>query len=92
MYVGKPWPLSWLVRLGVWSAVGLVGMHVAHKTNTSTPWVWATFEHVDNLVVDKADRRLRLATGKKPFVSPTMIGELMRDRTNQSKLVRDLGM
>jgi len=29
--------------------VGLVGMHIIHKTLTSPNWVWSTFEHVDNL-------------------------------------------
>ena len=30
-------------------AVGLVGMHVAHKTQSCASWVWSTFEHVDAL-------------------------------------------
>jgi hypothetical protein len=32
--------------------VGLVGMHIGHKSETSPQWVWATFEQVDNLAVD----------------------------------------
>lgn len=28
--------------------VGLVGLHIAHKTKTSPQWIWASFEHVDN--------------------------------------------
>jgi len=32
--------------------VGLVGMHIAHKSETSPQWIWATFEQVDNLAVD----------------------------------------
>lgn len=28
--------------------VGLVGLHIKHKTDTFKQWVWATFEHVDN--------------------------------------------
>ena len=28
--------------------VGLVGMHIVHKTNSAAQWVWSTFEHVDN--------------------------------------------
>ena len=28
--------------------VGLVGMHIVHKTNSAVQWVWSTFEHVDN--------------------------------------------
>jgi hypothetical protein len=33
--------------------VGLVGMHIGHKTKTSPQWIWATFEQVDNLDIDK---------------------------------------
>lgn len=29
--------------------VGLVGFHIAHKTETEPQWVWSTFEHVDNV-------------------------------------------
>jgi hypothetical protein len=32
--------------------VGLVGMHIGHKSQTSPQWIWSTFEHVDNLSVD----------------------------------------
>lgn len=32
--------------------VGLVGMHIAHKSQSSPQWIWATFKHVDNLVGD----------------------------------------
>lgn len=28
--------------------VGLVGLHIAHKTDDAAQWVWTTFEHVDN--------------------------------------------
>lgn len=35
--------------------VGLVGMHISHKTSTSPQWVWATFEQVDNVQVDSLD-------------------------------------
>ncbi len=30
------------------ATVGLVGLHIAHKTNDAAQWVWSTFEHVDN--------------------------------------------
>lgn len=33
-------------------SVGLVGMHISHKTVSSPQWIWSTFEHVDNLNVD----------------------------------------
>ena len=29
--------------------VGLVGLHIAHKTPTRPQWIWATFEHVHNV-------------------------------------------
>ena len=32
--------------------VGLVGMHIGHKSDTSPQWIWATFEQIDNLAVD----------------------------------------
>jgi hypothetical protein len=32
--------------------VGLVGMHIAHKSASSKQWIWSTFEQVDNLSVD----------------------------------------
>lgn len=36
-----------------WQAVtvGLVGMHIAHKTKSAPQWAWSTFEHVDNTTV-----------------------------------------
>jgi hypothetical protein len=32
--------------------VGLIGMHIAHKTATSPQWIWSTFSHVDALNAD----------------------------------------
>jgi len=32
--------------------VGLVGMHIASRTQSSPQWIWATFEQVDNLETD----------------------------------------
>lgn len=32
--------------------VGLVGLHIAHKTFSSNQWVWSTFEHIDNVQVN----------------------------------------
>ncbi|MFT7139614.1 MAG: hypothetical protein ACI9B8_002035 [Sulfitobacter sp.] len=29
--------------------LGLVGMHIAHKTHWAPQWVWSTFEHEDNV-------------------------------------------
>jgi hypothetical protein len=30
------------------ATVGLVGMHILHKTRNFPSWIWSTFEHVDN--------------------------------------------
>jgi len=29
--------------------MGLVGLHIGHKTNSGAQWLWSTFEHVDNV-------------------------------------------
>lgn len=29
--------------------VGLIGLHIVHKTANAPQWVWSTFEHVDNV-------------------------------------------
>jgi hypothetical protein len=31
--------------------MGLVGLHIVHKTPSRPQWVWSTFEHVDNVAV-----------------------------------------
>ena len=28
--------------------MGLVGLHIAHKTQHAPQWIWSTFEQVDN--------------------------------------------
>ena len=28
--------------------MGLVGLHIGHKTDSASQWLWSTFEHVDN--------------------------------------------
>lgn len=35
--------------------VGLIGMHISMKTASSPQWIWATFEHVDNLEVNELE-------------------------------------
>lgn len=39
----------------VWQpvTVGLVGFHIGQKTETSPQWIWSTFEHVDNVAVNR---------------------------------------
>ena len=34
------------------AVLGLVGMHIAHKTKNDPQWLWSTFEHVDNVPTD----------------------------------------
>jgi hypothetical protein len=40
---------------GKWvsAEIGLVGMHIAHKSQSSPQWIWSTFEQIDNLVTDQ---------------------------------------
>jgi hypothetical protein len=33
--------------------MGLVGLHIAHKTKSASQWLWSTFEHVDNAPTDE---------------------------------------
>ncbi|NIJ46361.1 hypothetical protein FHR24_002848 [Wenyingzhuangia heitensis] len=35
--------------------VGMVGMHISSKTESSPQWIWTTFEHVDNLEVNELE-------------------------------------
>lgn len=37
------YPASCKVQL-----MGLVGLHIAHKTQDASQWLWSTFEHIDN--------------------------------------------
>ncbi|WP_347331723.1 hypothetical protein [Marinimicrobium locisalis] len=37
--------------------VGLVGFHIAHKTEDEPQWVWSTFEHVANAPTKDRDRK-----------------------------------
>jgi hypothetical protein len=41
--------------------VGLVGLHIIHKTPSTQQWTWATFEHVDNAPdrIDVSSHQLR---------------------------------
>ena len=32
--------------------LGMVGLHIAHKSASSAQWIWSTFEQVDNLATD----------------------------------------
>lgn len=40
--------------------VGLVGMHIGHKTQNAPQWLWSTFEHVENVPTDAEVRSGKL--------------------------------
>lgn len=49
--------------------VGLVGLHIAHKTTDAPQWLWSTFEHVDN-VPTAADVRSGHLKAKYNYYNP----------------------
>lgn len=53
----------------VWKpvTVGLIGFHIAQKTETAPQWIWSTFEHVDNLSVDRLQTITPLSGGAAPL-------------------------
>jgi hypothetical protein len=65
--------------------VGLIGFHIAHKTDVFQAWVWSTFEQVDNVPADGApdpSRKYSLNDGKllpKPSIPLATWGFLPGD-------------
>lgn len=51
------YPASCSVR-----TMGLVGLHIAHKTQSSSQWLWSTFEHVDNVPTEEDVKSGKLKT------------------------------
>lgn len=49
---------------------GLVGFHIAQKTETSPQWIWSTFEHVDNVAVDRL-QPVKTADGRSVRLRPS---------------------
>jgi len=49
--------------------MGLVGMHVTALTQSAPNWIWATFEHVDNVIADDLEFGTTLA-GERKRVRP----------------------
>ncbi|MBK8907015.1 MAG: hypothetical protein IPM60_03670 [Rhodospirillales bacterium] len=49
--------------------MGLVGMHVTALTQSAPNWIWATFEHVDNVIADDLEFGTTLA-GNRERVRP----------------------
>ncbi|QRN95864.1 hypothetical protein JRI60_43615 [Archangium violaceum] len=50
--------------------MGLVGMHIAVRTQSSPTWLWATFEHVDNVNVNSLDLDSKGRTRRPNFYNP----------------------
>ncbi len=48
-WVQDPWREGESSRTCRYVEVGLVGLHIVHKTKSSPQWIWASFEHVDNV-------------------------------------------
>jgi len=48
---------------------GLVGLHIAHKTQDASQWLWSTFEHVDN-VPTEADVKNGTLKAKYNYYNP----------------------
>lgn len=52
--------------------VGLVGMHIIHKTRDHPFWIWSTFEHIDNVPrSNKSDEMGRAWSFYNPTCSPS---------------------
>jgi hypothetical protein len=49
--------------------LGMVGLHIVHKTEGRPQWIWTSFEHVRN-VPEQADVDAHRATGKYNFYDP----------------------
>jgi hypothetical protein len=49
--------------------IGMVGLHIGHKTDSDPQWLWSTFEHVRN-VPTMADVNSGKATGHYNFYNP----------------------
>jgi hypothetical protein len=59
-----------MVKTRTEQLMGLVGMHLIAKTQSSPTWIWATFEHVDNVVANDLEFGKTL-DGKTARVRPS---------------------
>ncbi len=64
-----------------WTTVGLVGLHIVHKTETFPQWTWATFEHVDN-APDREDIRQGTLRGSYTYHDPSCSAAVCPPNTN----------
>lgn len=59
--------------------VGLVGLHIVVKTPTRPQWIWATFEHVDNVPTPGGNRpgpfTFNRGSDQQPGVMPASVPE-----------------
>lgn len=53
--------------------LGLVGLHIAHKTATQRNWVWSTFEQVDNLTKSFAKPHCDTCKPNQPLPGPNYV-------------------
>ena len=51
--------------------VGMVGMHIAMRTQSSPEWIWATFEHLDNAPLSDDTQGLQK---RHTFFNPALTG------------------
>jgi len=49
---------------------GLVGMHIAVRTQSSPTWIWTTFEHVDNTAANDLERDSQGRPLRPTFFNP----------------------
>lgn len=47
--LSKAWLIDPDSQAGREATVALIGLHILHKTESQPTWLWATFEHVDNV-------------------------------------------
>jgi hypothetical protein len=70
--------------------LGLVGLHITHKTASQTNWVWSTFEQVDNLTTSffnpnsKTPPNVQLA--KQPYTELASDGTPLNTPTQVTRL------
>ena len=71
--------------------VGLVGMHISHKSRSSPQWIWATFEQVDNPLGDPLAHppiRPSFYNPNCPLCVPNQDPSVTNDTTTPTQVVR----
>jgi len=61
VYTKKNYPIPGVEESCALETLGLIGLHIVHRSNSAPQWVWATFEHRDNAPwmsdINRADGR-----------------------------------